>query len=95
MSGTEFTAKKLKQLQLTLIYLLQSVNFQLGTVFPANLSFFNICLVVLFGMTCSYKFHSVVSLQCLYIFSPSRYLQHRQQEEVAWGSDIVRQIENH
>ena len=29
MSGTEFAAGKLKQLQLTLTYLLQSVNFQL------------------------------------------------------------------
>ena len=41
------------------------------------------------------KFHSAISLQCLYIFSPSRYLQHGQQEKVAGGSGMVRHIENH
>jgi hypothetical protein len=48
MSGTEFAAGKLMQLQLTLSYLLQSLNFQHVYSVPAILSLFNICMVVLF-----------------------------------------------
>ena len=95
MSGTEFAAGKLKQLQLTLTYLLQSVNFQL----VYNVSSDPLIFQYMFGSPVlewpAAKFHSVASLQCLYIFYHLRYLQQGQQEEVAWGSDMVRQVENH
>jgi len=76
MSGTEFAAEKLKQLQLTLSYLLQSVNYQLVYGVPSDPFTFQ----YMFGSPvlawpAATKFHSGVSLHCLYIFSPSEYLQ--------------------
>lgn len=81
MSGTEFAAGKVKQLQLSR---LQSVNFQLVYSVASDLFWKDLLLP-----------NSVASLQCLYAFSPSGYLQHGEQEEGAWGSDMVRQVENH
>jgi hypothetical protein len=85
MSGTEFAAGKVKLLQLTLSYLFQSVNFQL--VYSVSND----------PLTFQYMFGSPVlewpaaksSIQlhpcnAYFIFSPSGYHQHGQQEEVAW-----------
>jgi hypothetical protein len=96
MSGTEFAAEKLKHLQLTLSYLLQSVNFQLVYGVSSDPFIFQYMFgSPVFKWPAATKFHSAISLPCLYISSPSMYLQHGQQEEAAWGSDMVKQIEDH